>query len=191
MIRARILRVDLRRNTVKSIPAGIIMALIALPFALPFALTGVRTAAADPLPADYAKISPSDLIKSAPKGTLVNPYKDTQADIVAQGEALFGSSSCSACHGAAGGGGLGPSVTNDIWVYGGDDDTLFRLIALGSDGLQAQGYSRKGHESIVAPMPPFGAALKNSDDLWKILAFIRAHYQGDPSRKFGSAAAPP
>jgi len=173
----------------KSIPGGIIMALIALPFALPFALTGVRTAAADPPPADYAKISPLDLIKSAPKGTLVNPYKDTQADIVVQGEALFGSSSCSGCHGPAGGGGLGPPVTNDIWVYGGDDDTLFRLIALGSDGLQAQGYSRKGHESIVAPMPPFGAALKNSDDLWKILAFIRAHYQGDPSRKFGGAAA--
>jgi len=80
-------------------------------------------------------------------------------------------------------------VTNDIWVYGGDDDTLFRLIALGSDGLQSQGYSRTGHESIVAPMPPFGGTLKSSDDLWKILTFIRAHYQGDPSRKYGSAAS--
>ena len=81
-------------------------------------------------------------------------------------------------------------MTNDIWVYGGDDDTLFRLIALGSDGLQAQGYSRKGHESIVAPMPPFGSMVKSSDDLWKILVFIRAHYQGDPAGKFGGAAAP-
>jgi mono/diheme cytochrome c family protein len=151
-------------------------------------LAGMRTAAADP-PADSAKISPVDLAKSASKGTLVNPYKDTQGDIVAQGEALFSSSSCSACHGPTGGGGLCPPVTNDIWVYGGDDDTLFRLIALGSDGLQSQGYSRKGHESIVAPMPPFGAALKSSDDLWKIMTFIRAHYQGDPSRKFGTPDA--
>ena len=170
----------------KSIPGGIIMALIALPLAL----IGVRCTAADP-PADYAKISPLDLITSAPKGTLVNLYKDTQADIVVQGETLYGSSSCSACHGPAGGGGLCPPVTNDIWVYGGDDDTLFRLIALGSDGLQAQGYGRKGRESIVAPMPPFGAMLKSSDDLWKILAFIRAHYQGDPGNKFGGAAPPP
>ena len=156
----------------------------------PFAITGLRSVAADQ-PADYAKISPLDLIKSAPKGSLVNPYKDTQADVVAQGETLFGSGSCSACHGPAGGGGLCPPVTNDVWVYGGDDDTLFRLIALGSDGLQAQGYSRKGRESIVAPMPPFGAMVKTSDDLWKILAFIRAHYQGDPGRKFGGAAPPP
>lgn len=165
----------------KSIPGGIIMALAALLSAL----SGIGAAAADPPPADYAKVSPSDLVKSAPKGTLVNPYKDTQGDIVAQGETLFVSSSCSGCHGPAGGGGLCPPLTNDIWVYGGDDDTLFRLIALGSDGLQGQGYSRMGHESIVAPMPPFGGALKSSDDLWKILAFIRAHYQGDPSRKFG------
>lgn len=167
----------------KCIPSGIIMALMALPMAL----TGLRSAAAEPPATDYAKISPSDLIKSAPKGSLTNPYKDTQGDIVAQGETLFAGSSCSACHGPAGAGGLCPSVTNDIWVYGGDDDTLVRLIVLGSDGLQAQGYSRKGHESIVAPMPPFGAMVKNSDDLWKILAFIRAHYQGDPSRKFGTA----
>jgi len=169
---------------VKSIPAGMIMA----QFALLCALTGMRTAAADP-PADTAKISPVDLVKSAPKGTLVNPYKDTQGDIVAQGEALFSSNACSGCHGPTGGGGLCPPVTNDIWVYGGDDDTLFRLIALGSDGLQAQGYSRMGRESIVAPMPPFGSTFKSSDDLWKILAFIRAHYQGDPSRKYGSAAS--
>lgn len=170
----------------KSIPAGIFMAQLALLSAL----AGMGTAAADPPPADYGKISPLDLIKSAPKGTLVNPYKDTQGDIVAQGETLFGSSSCSACHGPGGGGGLCPPVTNDIWVYGGDDDTLFRLIALGSDGLQAQGYSRKGHESIVAPMPPFGAMVKSSDDLWKILVFIRAHYQGEPSRKFGIPDSP-
>ncbi len=162
----------------KSIPAGIVMA----QFALLCALGGIRSAAAD---------LPSDLVKSAPKGSLVNPYKDTQAEIVAQGEALFGSNACAACHGPVGGGSLCPPVTNDIWVYGGDDDTLFRLIVLGSDGLQAQGYSRKGHESIVAPMPPFGSTFKSSDDLWKILAFIRAHYQGDPSRKFGGAAAPP
>ena len=139
---------------------------------------------------DYTKVSPADLVKSAPKGQLANPYKDTQEDVVAEGGKLLLSYSCSGCHGGGGGGGMCPPLTNDIWVYGGDDDTLFRLIALGSDGLQAQGYSRKGHESIVAPMPPFGSTFKSSDDLWKILAFIRAHYQGDPSRKFGIPDSP-
>jgi hypothetical protein len=32
-----------------------------------------------------------------------------------------------------GGGGMGPLLTNQVWVYGSDDDTLFRLISLGSD----------------------------------------------------------
>ena len=32
----------------------------------------------------------------------------------------------------------------------------FRLIALGTDQLQKQGYSRKGSENVVGPMPPMG-----------------------------------
>ena len=121
---------------------------------------------------DYTKISPLDLEKQTPKGKLSNPYKDTQADIVAQGESLFRSYSCSGCHGGTGGGGMCPPLTNDTWVYGGDDDTLFRLVTLGSDELQKEGYTRIGHENVVGPMPPFGSIIKNADDLWKI---IRLH----------------
>lgn len=137
---------------------------------------------------DPAKILPLDLIKSTPKGKLVNPYKDTQADIVAQGAQFLQSYSCSGCHGGGAGGGMCPPLTNDTWVYGGDDDTLFRLVTLGSDELQKQGYIRKGRENVVGPMPPFGAIIKNSDDLWKVLTFARSRYSGDPAYKFG---APP
>ena len=139
-------------------------------------------------PVDYTTTLPTDLIKNTPKGKLVNPYKDTQADIVAQGGKFLASYSCSGCHGGGGGGGMCPPLTNDTWVYGGDDDTLFRLVTLGSDELQKQGYSRIGRENVVGPMPPFGAIIKNSDDLWKILAFVRSKYSGDPAYKFG---APP
>ena len=93
---------------------------------------------------ESASVSPAQLVQTVPKGKLTNPYKDTQADIVAQGGKLFQSYSCSGCHGGGGGGGMGPAVTNDIWIYGGDDDTLFRLVALGSDGLQKEGYKRVG-----------------------------------------------
>lgn len=137
---------------------------------------------------DYTTILPTDLIKNTPKGKLVNPYKDTQADVVAEGGKFLGSYSCSGCHGGGGGGGMCPPLTNDTWVYGGDDDTLFRLVTLGSDELQKQGYSRKGRENVVGPMPPFGEIIKSSDDLWKILAFVRSKYSGDPAYKFG---APP
>jgi mono/diheme cytochrome c family protein len=139
---------------------------------------------------DYTQILPPDLVKSTPKGKLVNPYKDTQADIVAQGETLFRSYGCSGCHGGTGGGGMCPALTNDIWVYGGDDDTIFRLVTLGSVELQNQGYTRKGRENVVGPMPPFGAIIKSADDLWKIFAFVRSHYTGDPDYKFGTPPNP-
>ena len=137
---------------------------------------------------DYTKVAPPDLVKNTPKGQIKNPYKDSQADIVADGEKKFLSYSCNGCHGGGGGGGMCPPLTNDIWVYDGDDDTLFRLVALGSVGLQADGYTRKGGESVVAPMPPFGALIKNSDELWKILTFVRSKYSpnADPKYKQGT-----
>lgn len=143
-----------------------------------------------PAAVDYTQISPIDLVKNTPKGKLVNPYKDTQADIVTQGETLFRAYGCSGCHGGSAGGGMCPPLTNDIWVYGGDDDTIFRLATLGSDELQKQGYTRKGRENVVGPMPPMGGIVKSADDLWKIFAFVRSHYSGDPDYKFGTPANP-
>jgi mono/diheme cytochrome c family protein len=135
---------------------------------------------------DYTKILPLDLVKNTPQGKLANPYKDTQADIVAEGGTLLLQYGCNGCHGGGGGGGICPPLTNDVWVYGGDDDTLFRLVSLGSDELQKAGYARKGRENVVGPMPPFGTIIKSSDDLWKILAFVRSKYSGDPAYKFGT-----
>jgi len=51
---------------------------------------------------------------------------------------------------------------------------LFRLVTLGSVDLEKQGYTRLGWGSVHAPMPPMGATIKTSDDLWKIIAFIRS-----------------
>ena len=156
------------------------------------ALVALRSVWADPNPApvDYTQILAVDLVKNTPKGKLANPYNDTQADIVKQGETLFRSYSCSGCHGGNGGGGMCPALTNDIWVYGGDDDTIFRLVTLGSDEMQKQGFTRVGRENVVGPMPPFGAIIKSADDLWKIFAFVRSHYTGDPDYKFGTPANP-
>jgi mono/diheme cytochrome c family protein len=141
-------------------------------------------------PNNNASISPIDLVNKTPKGKLHNPYKDTQKDIVAQGQTLFRSYPCSGCHGGDGGGGMCPPLTSSDWIYGGDDDTLFRLVTLGSDELQKKGYTRQGLAAVVGPMPPMGPIIKNSDDIWKILAFIRSRYDGDPGYKYGAPAAP-
>lgn len=119
------------------------------------------------------------------RGELKNPYADSDAAVVESGRELFLRYGCSGCHGGTGGGGMCPPLTNDIWVYGGDDDTLFRVVAYGSDALQSQGYTRKASENVVGPMPPMGQVVQTDDELWRILAFVRANYHGAPECKLG------
>jgi mono/diheme cytochrome c family protein len=117
---------------------------------------------------------PLELVASTPKGELKNPYNADIAAITEEGHHRYLSAGCNGCHGGGGGGGMCPPLTNDTWVYGSDDDTLFRLIALGTDGLTKQGYARVKHEVVTGPMPPFGGIIKTSDDLWRIIAFMRS-----------------
>jgi cytochrome c peroxidase len=135
--------------------------------------------------------TPAQVEAAAAKGTLKNPYSDDNKDIDEQGHKLFFNLSCNGCHGGTGGGGMCPPLINDVWVYNGDDDTLFRLVTLGSVALQAKGYTRRGRENVVAPMPPMGPLFTSADDLWKVITFIRSAYNGDPKYKFGSPPPPP
>jgi mono/diheme cytochrome c family protein len=144
-----------------------------------------------PAPVDYGKLSAIDLVNRTPKGGLHNPYKDSQANIVAQGATLFRSYPCSGCHGGNAGGDMCPPLTTSDWIYRGDDDSLFRLVTLGSIELQKQGYTRQGLITAAGPMPPMGSIVKDSDDLWKILAFIRSRYDSDPAYKYGIPASRP
>lgn len=141
--------------------------------------------AAPPAPANAMK--PADRVEATPKGQLKNPYTDDNAAIVEAGHKLYTGYGCNGCHGGNGGGGICPPLINDTWVYGGDDDTLFRLVTLGSDVLQSKGHTRIGMENVVAPMPPMGPIIATDDDLWRILAFIRANFHGAPENKFGQA----
>src|SRR3954453_13450149 len=117
--------------------------------------------------------SPTETARKAEKGSLKSPYADF-AKVADEGHQKFMSAGCNGCHGGGGGGGMGPPLTNEIWVYGNDSDTLFRLIAPGSDGLKKQGYARKGSENVVGPMPAMGTVVKSEDDLWKIIAWIHS-----------------
>ena len=132
---------------------------------------------------------PLDLLKATPIGGLHNPYNDQIDAMSEEGHKKYLSYSCNGCHGGGGGGGMCPPLTNDSWVYGASDDTIFRLIAIGSDELKKQGYKRIKQEVVVGPMPPFGNIIKTSDELWKVIAFIRAK---NPSslKRAGEATQP-
>ena len=129
--------------------------------------------AADNGAASSGAMTPLERVAATPKGELKNPYSD-YLSVAERGHKKYFGASCNGCHGGGGGGGICPPLTNPVWVYGSDDDTLFRLIALGSGELQKQGYTRKQHEQVTAPMPPFGTIIKTDDDLWKIIAWIRS-----------------
>ncbi|MEE9319895.1 MAG: c-type cytochrome [Granulosicoccus sp.] len=138
-------------------------------------MTDEALAAAKAQAAESGKeiVKPIDLIAQVAKGELVNPFTDDPKTI-AEGRSIFLANSCNGCHGGTGGGGMGPPLSNAVWVYGNDDDTLFRLVTLGTDAFLADGFSRVQRESVVGPMPPFGKIIENSDHLWKILVFIRS-----------------
>ncbi|MEQ1601107.1 MAG: c-type cytochrome [Methylophilaceae bacterium] len=128
-------------------------------------------------------MTPLERVKSTPKGELKNPYTGNEA-MIAEGKKRYMSYSCNGCHGGNGGGGMCPPLSNETWVYGDTDDTLFRLITLGSVDLAKDGYTRKGRENVVGPMPAFGTdtLIKTDDDLWKIIAFIRSNWRGSKDR---------
>lgn len=120
-----------------------------------------------------------ELAISTPKGQLKSPYPDF-ASVAEEGHRKYMAAGCNGCHGGGGGGGMAAPLTNEVWIYGDDDDTLFRVIALGTgslspgDAFQKQGFVRKGSENVVGPMPHFGEIFKTDDDIWKIIAWIRA-----------------
>jgi mono/diheme cytochrome c family protein len=137
------------------------------------ALAGTESAAAD------ETMTPLERVASAPKGELKSPYTDV-ASVAEEGHKIYLSHDCGSCHGGGGGGGMAPPLTNQVWIYGDADDTLFRLIALGTgslspgDAFQKQGFVRKGSENVVGPMPPFGEIFATDTEIWKIIAWIRS-----------------
>ena len=97
----------------------------------------------------------------------LNPYTGN-SEAIAEGRKVYFLYSCNACHGGTGGGGMAgaPPLFDDEWKYGSDDETLRKLI--------------KG-EIPGQIMPGVGQSMTD-DEIWKVLAWIRTLYKGDPSR---------
>ena len=103
-------------------------------------------------------MKPLERVAAAPKGTLKNPYTDNP-EAIEQGKKLYFGKSCNGCHGGGGGGGMCPPLTNTVWVYGDTDDTLFRLISLGSRTSSRRRLLAQGHRERRRP----DAAVRRAD----------------------------
>ena len=79
-------------------------------------------------------MAPMERVMGMARGQLKSPYPDF-ASVAEEGRKIYSSHDCGGCHGGGGGGGMAAPLTNEVWIYGSDDDTLFRLITLGTGSL--------------------------------------------------------
>jgi cytochrome c oxidase cbb3-type subunit 3 len=94
-----------------------------------------------------------------------NPYTGDAAAIK-EGRKLWRKTGCYSCHGGVAEGGVGPSLIDDEWIYVPTDKTLFKTIAEGRSGTVMVGWSKE----------------LDPDQIWKVIAYIRSLYQGDPDK---------
>jgi len=102
--------------------------------------------------------------QAQPEAKLLNPYAG-DPEAVKEGRRLFLANGCSGCHGVMGGGGMGKPILDDTWIFGSDDETLYKLI--------------KGQ--IPNQTMPKTFANMPDDQVWKLLSYVRSLYKGDPS----------
>jgi cytochrome c oxidase cbb3-type subunit 3 len=86
---------------------------------------------------------------------LRDPYEDN-AYAVSRGKELFDQMNCSGCH-SHGGGGIGPALTDDEWIYGSDPQNIFSTIVEGRPN----------------GMPSFRGKLPNYQ-VWQLVSYVRA-----------------
>jgi cytochrome c oxidase cbb3-type subunit 3 len=85
---------------------------------------------------------------------VANPLGD-DPDVRQKGRWLFVHFNCAGCHGEHAGGGMGPSLRDDVWIYGGTPGDVYDSIIAG----RAHG------------MPAWGTLLP-SEQAWQIVAYI-------------------
>ncbi len=90
----------------------------------------------------------------APDLRLVNAYEQN-AWAVSEGKRLYSMFNCVGCH-ANGGGGMGPPLIDDEWIYGSDPENIYETIVEGRPN----------------GMPAFGRRLTNPQ-VWQLVAYVR------------------
>ena len=95
-----------------------------------------------------------------PGGAIIAPSDSTNsyddnAYAVSEGQRLFAWYNCSGCH-ARGGGGMGPPLIDDMWIYGSAPSNIYHTIVEGRPN----------------GMPSFGGRIPPSQ-VWQLVAYVR------------------
>jgi cytochrome c oxidase cbb3-type subunit 3 len=92
---------------------------------------------------------------SQPEASVKNPDQDN-AYAISEGQRLFGWYNCSGCH-SNGGGGIGPPLMKDQWIYGSEPANIFDTVVKGRPN----------------GMPAWGGKLPEYQ-IWQIVAYVRS-----------------
>jgi cytochrome c oxidase cbb3-type subunit 3 len=92
---------------------------------------------------------------TAPSPVVVNDY-EVNAHALSEGKRLYDAMNCSGCH-FHGGGGIGPPLMDDKWVYGSEPDQIFATIIQGRPN---------GMPSFRNKIPDY--------QVWQIAAYVRS-----------------
>jgi cytochrome c oxidase cbb3-type subunit 3 len=168
---------DSFHRLVALIGAGIVV-VIAAALAL-IAMPGTRPNAPMHLANGYSGVVPAGALLRVPvtgiypggtpaglNANMQNPLAG-DPDAVQRGMKDFDAFNCSGCHAANGGGGMGPSLSDDIWIYRSSPANIYLTIVQGRS----------------AGMPAFGAMLPDRT-VWELVAYIQSISQ-KPSPQFG------
>ena len=113
---------------------------------------GAPAAAARFAPVRIAPLQPGPPL---PEKGVIGPYDDN-AWAISEGQRLYGWYNCSGCH-FQGGGGIGPPLMDDEWIYGSDPQNIHDTIVEGRPN----------------GMPSYGGHIPD-DQIWKIAAYVRS-----------------
>jgi cytochrome c peroxidase len=103
-------------------------------------------------------------VAAAQEPKMLNPLAG-DPEAIKEGRRLYQYNGCPGCHGLMGGGGMGKPLLDDTWIFGSDDETLYKIV--------------KG-QIPQQTMPKTWAGLPD-EQVWKMLAYVRSLYKGDPS----------
>jgi cytochrome c oxidase cbb3-type subunit III len=105
---------------------------------------------------DFARPAPGAEVGDKETAAARIAHDERNAYALATGKKLWSWYNCSGCH-ANGGGGSGPALMDDVWIYGGDAISIFDTISQGRPN----------------GMPAFGNRIPK-EEIWALAAYVRS-----------------
>jgi cytochrome c oxidase cbb3-type subunit III len=142
------------------------MSSVSRPAALVVVLGAALSAAACSQPQAQIDSAIAPAVQSAPVGPLpgpaeyqpatTNPFTGDKAAL-REGRRIFTAYNCAGCHGDHGGGGMGPSLRDEAWLFGSSDEQIAQSITEG----RAHGM-------------PAWRQMMTSAQIWQVTAYIKS-----------------